>query len=247
MARLTPEIVHIFCLLHCAAALSANNLVRHRADPKGMYFTKPFPSTISSMVPELHDSKISGDSRLYLVAATRDGGPFHNIYFPLHYATKSALCEIRNFHESFVSGRQCMHWQVDDAYDAEWYHTCLDEAWIDSNEDALEQEVLRRSKRTASLSTVNTRQKALKVRIDGIKTIWNDRCEGSLVTLNMLDVIDSKGLEVVWEGGPNFPEACMDKVRSAVQRFGLEDWKLQRCNIDAERKLEDFPWPQHHA
>lgn len=250
--------------LHSTASLS-------RADPEGIFYTRMVPNSIDSIQPIGHGHPIVGTNgdKFWLVAGTHDGGPFANEYSPPSYKniTRSAMCDVRNMHEE-VGALQCIHWQVEDAYDAPWFHVCFPEGeddvrWVDSNADSMretatrlaaeassprgQQQTLGLAQQTGGLEAGGENRKAIATLTHRPghfgKQLWSGTCRGSYVRLNMLDLVDSKGLEVLYQGGPDFPDACMGDVMAAVQQLGLESWPLRRCNVDRGRKIQDFPWP----
>mmetsp|Transcript_57415 Transcript_57415/g.105601 ORF Transcript_57415/g.105601 Transcript_57415/m.105601 type:complete len:262 (-) Transcript_57415:345-1130(-) len=256
MERFMQSLVSILCMLCCWASLDetvllqhSSSLVRHRFDPNGVFMTREVPTDfdeweLEEHAPLVNDSDDGLNSKVYLVAGTPDGGPFANMYFDTNFS-RSAMCSVRNMHEE-VGTRQCMHWQVEDDYDADWYHVCFDpyDAWVDSYKASLL--TVNKSETAHSAIEHKAAGKATEIRavheIPFIAKLWSDYCEGKPMMLNMLDLPDSKGLEVIYQS-PNLPDACLEACREKAKELGLEDWDLQRCNIDRNRKLEDFPWP----
>eukprot|EP00408_Alexandrium_pacificum_P064819 CAMPEP_0171175494 /NCGR_PEP_ID=MMETSP0790-20130122/11257_1 /TAXON_ID=2925 /ORGANISM="Alexandrium catenella, Strain OF101" /LENGTH=261 /DNA_ID=CAMNT_0011640371 /DNA_START=45 /DNA_END=830 /DNA_ORIENTATION=- len=242
-------------MLHCAEGLQPVAAPR-RSDPWGIFYTRPVPDSIDDII----GSQTDDPGFYWLVAATHDGGPFHNIYFPGNWSSRTAMCNVRNMHEE-LGGRQCMHWQFEDHYDAPWFHACFGPKhyWEDSTADALRATALRRAEFAAASKggrqhrAISLAQQAKAVRANGAvahtprqwsRRLWKGTCNGSSVILNMLDLPDSKGLEVLYQGGPDFQDSCMEDVRAVVQQLGLSSWPLSRCNMDRQRPAKDFPWPQ---
>jgi len=205
-------------------------------------------------------------SPAYLVAVTKDGGPYKNLYFPGPQVKNASLWSCRNFHESWSDG-QCMHFQESDDYDAKWQHWCANGEWKEGRfagpgggaPEGLELSALMPQSEiglrptptqfnlpTSTGSFTLGRMTMWMAVSEDLMTSWfqpiySENCDGDHLRVLFLDLEGVKGIEVL-SSSPKLSDICFDKVKQVVNENGLQEWMPSRANIDMDRPLEDWPW-----